>query len=90
VINPIVEEFLYLGFVTNLLRGRGALLAISAGVAVRAVLHVYQGLPSVAAVSALGVVFGGYYFRTRRLWAVIFAHSLFDAVALARLSWPMG
>ena len=76
LVNPIAEEFLYLGFITNLSRADGYHVGLIAGVLARVAVHVYQGPVGVVAAIAIGVVFGIYYLRSGRLWPVIVAHGL--------------
>jgi membrane protease YdiL (CAAX protease family) len=85
VINPVAEEFFYLGFVANVLRPRGAPLAIAASIALRVLVHLYQGPIGVIASLPIGALFGGYYLAARRIWPAVIAHSLLDAVALIGL-----
>jgi CAAX protease family protein len=48
-------------------------------------LHVYQGLGVALTISGLGLMYAWYYHRTRRLWPLILAHSLFDMTQLVRI-----
>lgn len=68
IVNPMAEEFVYLGFIANLLRRRGELVAIVAAVAARMAIHIYQGPVRVVGIAALGGVLSVYYWRTGRLW----------------------
>jgi membrane protease YdiL (CAAX protease family) len=79
IVNPMAEEFVYLGFIANLLRRRGVHTAAAASVAARAVVHLYQGPLRLAGIVVAGIVLSMYYWRTRRLWAVVFAHGFMDA-----------
>jgi membrane protease YdiL (CAAX protease family) len=38
-----------------------------------------------AAILLLGLLFGGFYWRTRQLWPVVFAHAVADFVGLSSL-----
>ena len=86
LLNPIAEEFLYLGFITNLSKADGHQAALVAGVLARVAIHVYQGPAGVVAALAIGVLFGVYYLRTERLWPIVVAHGLADLVALGWLT----
>jgi membrane protease YdiL (CAAX protease family) len=86
VINPIAEEFLYLGVIVASLRREDWLLALSASVLARVCVHLYQGPLGVISVTPAAVVFGGYYLRTRRIWPAVAAHGLMDLLALATLT----
>lgn len=83
VVNPLAEEFLYLGFIANVLRRRGAYIAAAASVAARALLHTYQGPLRLVSIVVVGIVLTVYYLRTSRLWPVVFAHGFIDALGLA-------
>jgi membrane protease YdiL (CAAX protease family) len=47
-----------------------------------AVLHVYQGLGAALTIFGLGLLYAWYFQRTRRLWPLILAHTLFDMTQL--------
>jgi uncharacterized protein len=50
--------------------------------------HVYQGLGVAMTIFGLGLMYAWYYHRTRRLWPLILAHTLFDMTQLVRiLTW---
>jgi membrane protease YdiL (CAAX protease family) len=84
VVNPVVEEFVYLGFLANVLRSHGTSVALSASVLARAVVHVYQGPMGALSQVPLGLVLGGFYLSDRRLWPVVIAHGVLDLIGLAR------
>jgi membrane protease YdiL (CAAX protease family) len=86
LVNPVAEEFLYLGFITNLVRADGLQVALLAGIVARAAVHVYQGPVGLVSAIAIGLVFGIYYLRSDRLWPVVVAHGLSDFIALGRLA----
>jgi uncharacterized protein len=50
-----------------------------------ATLHLYQGLGVALTIFGLGLLYAWYYHRTRRLWPLILAHSLFDMTQLVRI-----
>jgi uncharacterized protein len=50
--------------------------------ALRVAVHTYQGVLSLLVILPWGIVFTVYYLRTRRLWPLILAHALQDAIAL--------
>ena len=43
--------------------------------------HLYQGVSAFFGNAAMGLIYGYYYHRTRRVWPLIFGHFLIDAVA---------
>jgi membrane protease YdiL (CAAX protease family) len=85
-VNPVVEEFFYLGFITNLQRPNGASFAILAGLLPRMALHVYQGPGGIIMAVGMGAILGAYYLATRRLWPVVVAHAITDVIGLAGLA----
>jgi membrane protease YdiL (CAAX protease family) len=48
-------------------------------------LHVYQGLGAALSILGLGLMYAWYFHRTRRLWPLILAHTLFDMTQLVRI-----
>jgi membrane protease YdiL (CAAX protease family) len=83
VVNPVFEEFLWLGYgVTRLVPRLGLRAAAAVSIGLRVIDHVYQGPWAVLGILPLGVAFTWYFGRTRRLWPVVVAHALFDAVGL--------
>jgi membrane protease YdiL (CAAX protease family) len=84
VLNPVFEEFLWLGYgVGELQRRLGLRGAMIVSVALRTAVHAYQGVYALLGVLPLGLVFTWYYGRTRRLWPVVVAHVIVDGMALA-------
>lgn len=90
LLNPVFEEFLYLGYLANVLRRHGWTTALVASVALRVVLHLYQGPMAFVSILPLGIVFSFYYLRTGRIWPVIAAHTLLDAIAFAAVAYGGG
>ncbi len=85
VLNPVFEEFLWLGYgVARLADRLGLRRAAILSLGLRLAVHTYQGPWAVLGVLPLGVGFTWYYGRTRRLWPVVVAHVLFDAIPLAQ------
>jgi membrane protease YdiL (CAAX protease family) len=84
-VNPIVEEFLWLGYGYTALRPFGNAAAILGSAGLRTLLHAYQGAMALVSILPLGLVFTIYYARSRRIWPVIVAHMLFDVIALLRV-----
>ncbi len=82
VLNPIFEEFLYLGYVFNATKQYGALVAVLGVVCLRVAIHLYQGPGALVQHLVIAVVLTMYYARTRRLWPVIMAHGVMDLLAL--------
>jgi len=49
------------------------------------VLHLYEGAGPALTIFCLGMLYAWYYHKTRRLWPIIIAHTLFDLTQLALL-----
>lgn len=86
IINPLFEEFLFLGFVGAAFRGAGAWRIGVLSVGLRVLVHTYQGLFALLTIAPIGAIFVGYYLRTKRLGPVIVAHVIQDAIALGWLA----
>ena len=84
VLNPVFEEFLWLGYGVQRLGERfGLRTAIATSIVLRTAVHAYQGPGALLGVLPIAVALTWYYARTRRLWPVIVAHVLWDAIGLA-------
>ncbi|RQP26241.1 CPBP family intramembrane glutamic endopeptidase [Piscinibacter terrae] len=81
LVNGIYEET-FLCFLVDAFRGHGASVAIGVSTLVRLLYHVYQGPMGSVSIVLYGVIMAGFYWRTRWLWPVAFAHVLADLVAL--------
>ena len=85
-LNPVFEESLYLGYLANALRRWSWPVALGASVALRVVLHLYQGPLAFVYILPLGVLFSTYYLRTGRMWPVVVAHVVMDVLPLAGIA----
>ena len=94
--NGWAEEVIVVAFLITRLRQLGvnptAALLVSS--MLRGVYHLYQGYGAGLGNIVMGLVFGFVWMRTRRLWPLIVAHGLIDAVAFVgyalaadHLSW---
>jgi len=87
VFNPLFEEFLWLGYGVNALASRiGLRRACVMSVVLRVAVHTYQGVLAFVAILPVSVVWTLYYARTRRLWPVVVAHVILDALSFALLA----
>lgn len=83
ILDPIFEEFLLLGYAIPALGNRlGLKAAAIASVVLRVAAHTYQGRLAFIAILPVAVVLTFYFVRTGRLWPVIVAHIVQDALAL--------
>jgi membrane protease YdiL (CAAX protease family) len=81
--NAVAEEVVVVGYVITRCRqlGLGTKATLGASALLRGSYHLYQGFgPGVGNV-LMGVIFGAVYTRYRRLWPLVIAHFLLDAVA---------
>jgi uncharacterized protein len=94
--NGWAEEIIVVGFLlTRLNQLRvSPVRAVVVSSVLRGVYHLYQGFGAGLGNLAMGLVFGYVYVRTGRLWPLIVAHALIDAVAFvgyalaaSHLSW---
>ena len=85
VLNPIFEEFLWLGYGLVALESRiGLRAACVVSVMLRVSVHAYQGPLALLSILPVGLVLTLYYARNRRLWPVIVAHVMMDAIGLSQ------
>jgi membrane protease YdiL (CAAX protease family) len=83
VVNGVFEEVFVAGYaITALQQARGMWIAINVSTAVRVLYHLYQGPFAFLTIVPMGLLFGYFYARTRRLWPLIVAHVLLDIVGL--------
>lgn len=86
-VNGFYEEIFVCGYVLVALRERWGLWpAIHVSTAIRVAYHLYQGSAGVLGIVPLGLIFAGWYARTGRLWPLVLAHALLDALAFWSLS----
>jgi membrane protease YdiL (CAAX protease family) len=86
IINPVFEEFLWLGYAIPAVGARyGLRTAIAASVVLRVAAHAYQGVLALVSILPVALVLTWYFTRTGRLWPVIVAHVLADGLALSFL-----
>jgi membrane protease YdiL (CAAX protease family) len=86
IINPIFEEFLWLGYAIPALGSRyGLRTAVAGSIVLRVAVHSYQGNLALLTILPTGILFTWYFVRTGRLWPIIVAHAMVDAFAFAVL-----
>lgn len=83
LVNPFYEEVFVAGYVIAALKGeRSANMAVNISVAIRLLYHLYQGIAGVLMIVPLGLIFAIWFAQTKRLWPLIVAHALFDAIGI--------
>lgn len=93
--NAVAEELVVVGWLATRLRqlwGGGSLgdahlarttvaAVIAASALLRGAYHLYQGVGAGFGNLAMGVIFAAWFLRTGRVWPLVIAHFLIDAVA---------
>ncbi|MFT8395832.1 CPBP family intramembrane glutamic endopeptidase [Propionibacterium sp.] len=86
--NGMLEEVVMIGYLLTRWRQcgwhPGAAIAVSA--LIRGSYHLYQGFGGFAGNLVMGLAFGWYWQRTRRLWPLVIAHTLLDVFSFVGYS----
>jgi len=81
--NAIVEEVVVVGFLMTRLRriGWGLPATLVASALLRGSYHLYQGFGQAFGNVVMGVIFGWWFHRTRRVLPLVVAHTILDIVS---------
>ena len=81
--NGVLEEFVVVGYLLSRLRQMGvpAAGAVAVSAILRGSYHLYQGYGAFVGNAIMGVVFAGYFLRTRRVGPLAVAHTILDVVS---------
>jgi membrane protease YdiL (CAAX protease family) len=81
--NAVLEEIVVVGYLLTRLRALGwrAWTAVGASALLRGSYHLYQGFGAFVGNALMGVVFGLFFVRTRRVLPLVVAHTLLDVVS---------
>jgi membrane protease YdiL (CAAX protease family) len=87
--NAVLEEVVVVGYLLTRLRDIGwpTLRAIAASALLRGSYHLYQGFGGFVGNAIMGVLFGLFFLRTRRVVPLIVAHTILDIVAYLGYIW---
>lgn len=90
--NGWAEEVIVVGYLLTRLRQLrvSPVSAVVASSVLRGLYHLYQGFGAGLGNLVMGLVFGYVYVRTGRLWPLIIAHALIDAVAFVGYALAAG
>ena len=90
--NGWAEEVIVVGFLLTRLRQLrfSPVAAVIVTSVLRGLYHLYQGFGAGLGNLVMGLVFGYVYVRTGRLWPLIVAHALIDAVAFVGYALAAG
>ena len=83
IVNGLYEESFLVGYLLRELEAFGASLAVGVTVLIRVLYHLYQGPLGAIYIVAFGIVLATYYWRTRKLWPVVFAHIFADVAGFS-------
>ena len=90
VLDPIFEEFLWLAYTVPALGNRFGIKTAAAGsVLLRVLAHAYQGQLALISILPVAVIMTFYFVKTGRVWPVIVAHIVQDAIALSLMKAAM-
>ena len=76
VINSLFEESIVVGYLFKRLEKISGVVVISFSILIRQLYHLYQGPTTFFGIIPMGLVFGLYYLKYRRLTPLIIAHGL--------------
>jgi len=94
--NATLEEVVVVGYLITRLQqlSWSPRRAVGAAALLRGAYHLYQGFGAFAGNAVMGVLFGWFFLRTRRVMPLIVAHTMLDVVAFVgytalsgRVSW---
>ena len=84
IVNAFLEEIVFMGYAFNQFAARqGPLFALLSMVLLRMLLHTYKGPLEMLGIGAFSFVYGLAYWYLVRLWPLILAHALMDALAFS-------
>lgn len=99
IANALAEEILVVAYLMTRLKDLGwsNRRALVSSALLRGSYHLYQGLGGGVGNLVMGLVFGAYWLRYRRVWPLVIAHAAIDIVAFVgyallrdRLTWLPG
>lgn len=81
--NAVIEEVVVVGYLLDRLRDLGwrVRYALAASAVLRGSYHLYQGIGAFVGNAVMGLIFGWFFLRTRRLMPLIVAHTILDIVS---------
>lgn len=86
--NGILEEVVMVGYLFTRWRqiGWSVPLVLIGSALIRGSYHLYQGFGGFVGNVVMGLIFGAFYLRTKRLWPLIVAHTLLDVFSFVGYS----
>jgi len=83
--NAFFEEVVTVGYVLGGMRHHGRVFAVSLSMFLRFLYHTYQGPLACVSIMPMGILFASVYWRWHRLWPLVIAHFIVDAVFFLHL-----
>jgi uncharacterized protein len=80
IINSIYEESILIGYLFKRLEKIHPVFVVVISLTIRELYHTYQGWISLINITSMGLIFGFYYYKFRKLWPVIIAHGCHNLV----------
>ena len=87
VLNSIYEEFILVGYLFKRLEKYHPAVIIGLSTLIRLSYHTYQGWFILFSVIPMGLVFGYYYFRYKKLWPLIIAHGVMNLIIFLNMQF---
>ena len=80
--NGFLEEVLVIGYLLTRLEHLKVRpwVAVTLAALLRGSYHLYQGYGAFVGNAIMGLIFGAFFLRTRRIWPLVIAHSLIDTI----------
>jgi uncharacterized protein len=81
--NAVLEEVVVVGYLVTRLKDLGwsGRAAVVASAVLRGSYHLYQGFGAFVGNAAMGLLFGAFFLRTRRVLPLVVAHAILDVCA---------
>jgi membrane protease YdiL (CAAX protease family) len=91
ILNAFLEEIICMGYIFNQLAARwGPAAALGVTVFLRVACHTYQDPIHLVGIGVLFSIYGVWYWQTRQLWPLIFAHLLLDIISMSAVKVMFG
>jgi uncharacterized protein len=87
IVNGFFEEIFVAGYIIHFFKKfQSAWIAVLISTAIRTLYHVYEPIITLIFITFMGLMFGFYYVKTNKLWALATAHIILDIYGLSMLS----
>jgi CAAX protease family protein len=75
IINSLYEEIILIGYLFKRLEKYNPIIIIGLSLLIRESYHSYQGLQGMLLIIPLGLVYGYYYYKYKKLWPIVLGHA---------------